>query len=33
VYIAQLRAKIGPAAVIRTVRGAGYAMEPIQGGQ
>jgi DNA-binding response OmpR family regulator len=33
VSIAQLRAKIGPAAVIRTVRGAGYAMEPIQGGQ
>jgi DNA-binding response OmpR family regulator len=27
-YIAQLRAKIGPAGVIRTVRGAGYAMDP-----
>ncbi len=26
VYIAQLRAKIGPAAVIRTVRGVGYAI-------
>jgi DNA-binding response OmpR family regulator len=33
VYILQLRAKLGPAAVIRTVRGAGYAMDPIQGGQ
>ncbi len=33
VYIAQLRAKIGPAAVIRTVRGAGYALDPVQGGQ
>jgi two-component system response regulator MtrA len=33
VYIAQLRAKIGPAAMIRTVRGAGYAMDPVQGGQ
>ena len=28
VYIAQLRAKIGLAGVIRTVRGAGYAMDP-----
>src|SRR5216683_977529 len=28
VYIAQLRAKIGSAGVIRTVRGAGYAMDP-----
>lgn len=28
VYIAQLRAKIGTAAVIRTVRGAGYALDP-----
>ena len=28
VYIAQLRAKIGPAAVIRTARGAGYAIDP-----
>jgi len=28
VYIAQLRAKIGPAGVIRTARGAGYAMDP-----
>jgi DNA-binding response OmpR family regulator len=33
VYIAQLRAKIGAAAVIRTVRGAGYVIEPLQGGQ
>ncbi|MGD0602159.1 MAG: response regulator transcription factor [Streptosporangiaceae bacterium] len=33
VYIAQLRAKIASAAVIRTVRGAGYALEPVQGGQ
>jgi DNA-binding response OmpR family regulator len=33
VYILQLRAKLGPAAVIRTVRGAGYAMDPLQGGQ
>jgi DNA-binding response OmpR family regulator len=33
VYIAQLRAKIGPAAMIRTIRGAGYAMDPVQGGQ
>ncbi len=33
VYIAQLRAKIGPAAVIRTVRGSGYALDPLQGGQ
>jgi DNA-binding response OmpR family regulator len=33
VYIAQLRAKIGPAAGIRTVRGAGYAIDPLQGGQ
>jgi two-component system response regulator MtrA len=33
VYIVQLRAKLGPAAVIRTVRGAGYAMDPLQGGQ
>jgi DNA-binding response OmpR family regulator len=28
VYIAQLRAKIGPASAIRTVRGAGYALDP-----
>jgi DNA-binding response OmpR family regulator len=28
VYIAQLRAKIGSAGVIRTVRGAGYAIDP-----
>ncbi len=28
VYIAQLRAKIGPAGVIRTARGAGYAIDP-----
>jgi DNA-binding response OmpR family regulator len=28
VYISQLRAKIGPTAVIRTVRGAGYAIDP-----
>jgi DNA-binding response OmpR family regulator len=33
VYIVQLRAKLGPAAMIRTVRGAGYAMDPLQGGQ
>jgi two-component system response regulator MtrA len=32
VYILQLRAKLGPAAVIRTVRGAGYAMDPPTGG-
>jgi DNA-binding response OmpR family regulator len=28
VYIAQLRAKLGPAGVIRTARGAGYAIDP-----
>jgi len=28
VYVAQLRAKVGPAVVIRTVRGAGYAIDP-----
>jgi DNA-binding response OmpR family regulator len=33
VYIAQLRAKIGSAGEIRTVRGAGYAIDPLQGGQ
>jgi two-component system, OmpR family, response regulator len=33
VYIAQLRAKIGSAGGIRTVRGAGYAIDPLQGGQ
>jgi two-component system response regulator MtrA len=33
VYIAQLRAKVASAAMIRTVRGAGYALEPVQGGQ
>src|ERR1035441_5235924 len=33
VYIAQLRAKVASAAVIRTVRGAGYALDPVQGGQ
>jgi two-component system response regulator MtrA len=33
VYITQLRAKIGWAAGIRTVRGAGYALDPVQGGQ
>jgi two-component system response regulator MtrA len=33
VYIVQLRAKIGPAAMIRTVRGAGYVLDPVQGGQ
>ena len=27
VYVAQLRAKLGPAAPIRTVRGAGYALD------
>ena len=32
VYIAQLRAKIGPAAGIRTVRGSGYALDLQQGG-
>jgi DNA-binding response OmpR family regulator len=32
VYIAQLRAKIGPAGVIRTVRSAGYAIDPDPGG-
>jgi two-component system, OmpR family, response regulator MtrA len=29
VYIAQLRAKIGPAAGIRTVRGSGYVLDPL----
>ncbi len=33
VYIAQLRAKVASVAAIRTVRGAGYALEPVQGGQ
>ncbi len=33
VYVAQLRAKIGSAVRIRTVRGAGYALDPLQGGQ
>ena len=33
VYIAQLRGKIGPSAKIRTVRGVGYALDPLQGGQ
>jgi DNA-binding response OmpR family regulator len=28
VYISQLRAKLGPAVVIRTARGAGYAIDP-----
>jgi DNA-binding response OmpR family regulator len=28
VHIAQLRAKLGPAVPIRTVRGAGYALDP-----
>ena len=32
VYVAQLRGKIGSAARIRTVRGAGYALDPLQGG-
>jgi len=31
VYVAQLRTKIGTAAVIRTVRGAGYALERLPG--
>ena len=31
VYVAQLRAKIGSAANIRTVRGAGYALDPLGG--
>jgi len=33
VYIAQLRAKIGAVGQIRTARGAGYALDPLQGGQ
>ena len=33
VYVAQLRAKISTAGVIRTVRGAGYALEQLPGGQ
>ncbi len=33
VYVAQLRGKIGSAVRIRTVRGAGYALDPLQGGQ
>jgi DNA-binding response OmpR family regulator len=33
VYVAQLRAKIITAGVIRTVRGAGYALEQLPGGQ
>ena len=33
VYVAQLRGKIGSAARIRTVRGVGYALDPLQGGQ
>jgi DNA-binding response OmpR family regulator len=33
VYMAQLRAKISTAGVIRTVRGAGYALEQLPGGQ
>ncbi len=33
VYVAQLRGKIGPSAKIRTVRGVGYALDPLQGGQ
>jgi DNA-binding response OmpR family regulator len=33
VYVAQLRAKIAAAGVIRTVRGAGYALEQLPGGQ
>jgi two-component system, OmpR family, response regulator len=33
VYVAQLRAKMGAAGVIRTVRGAGYALERLPGGQ
>jgi len=33
VYIAQLRAKIGAVGQIRTARGAGYALEHLQGGQ
>jgi DNA-binding response OmpR family regulator len=32
VYVAQLRAKLGPAAVIRTVRGVGYAFGRLSGG-
>ncbi len=28
VHVAQLRAKLGPAATLRTVRGVGYAVEP-----
>ena len=30
VYIAQIRAKLGPAVRIRTVRGAGYALDPLR---
>ena len=30
VYVAQLRAKLGPAVRIRTVRGAGYALTPAE---
>lgn len=33
VYIVQLRVKLGSAVVIRTVRGAGYVLDPVQGGQ
>jgi indole-3-glycerol phosphate synthase len=33
VYVAQLRAKMGAAGVIRTVRGAGYALVQLPGGQ
>jgi len=32
VYIAQLRAKLGPDGAIRTVRGAGYALDQVPGG-
>jgi DNA-binding response OmpR family regulator len=30
VYVAQLRAKLGPAVTIRTVRGTGYVLDPVQ---
>jgi DNA-binding response OmpR family regulator len=33
VYIAQIRAKLGPAVRIRTVRGAGYALDPLPSSQ
>ncbi len=32
VHVAQVRAKLGPASPIRTVRGVGYAVEPSRPG-